>query len=95
MAEEYIAIQGVTDEGQRFRPSDWAERLAGIAASYDARQRLHFSSELRPAGCSGQRALWVAKRLQSVAPELWQQVMVFARSNGLQVREAAECTASA
>ena len=30
-----IVIQGVTSEGRTFRPSDWAERLAGILASFD------------------------------------------------------------
>ena len=28
-----IFIQGITKDGKTFRPSDWAERLAGVMSS--------------------------------------------------------------
>ena len=36
-----FVIHGVTESGSRFRPSDWAERLAGNASPF------------RPPGCAG------------------------------------------
>ncbi|NRF50666.1 DUF3579 domain-containing protein, partial [Pseudomonas stutzeri] len=36
-----FVIHGVTESGARFRPSDWAERLAGVMAQF------------RPPGFSG------------------------------------------
>ena len=29
-----IFIQGITSDGRTFRPSDWAERLAGVMCSF-------------------------------------------------------------
>ena len=29
-----VFIQGVTHDGKTFRPSDWAERLAGVMSSF-------------------------------------------------------------
>jgi len=29
-----IFIQGMTRDGRRFRPSDWAERLAGVMSQF-------------------------------------------------------------
>ena len=29
-----VFIQGITHEGKTFRPSDWAERLAGVMSSF-------------------------------------------------------------
>ena len=31
---QYLIIHGKTLEGQRFRPSDWAERLAGVLSQF-------------------------------------------------------------
>ena len=29
-----VFIQGITSDGRTFRPSDWAERLAGVMSSF-------------------------------------------------------------
>lgn len=29
-----IIIEGITDQGKTFRPSDWAERMSGSLASF-------------------------------------------------------------
>jgi hypothetical protein len=29
-----VFIQGITHEGKTFRPSDWAERLAGVMSQF-------------------------------------------------------------
>ena len=31
---QHLIIHGKTLEGQRFRPSDWAERLAGVLSHF-------------------------------------------------------------
>ena len=35
-----IIIQGITSEGRTFRPSDWAERLSGILASFGSDKKM-------------------------------------------------------
>ena len=40
-ASQEVFIRGITREGRTFRPSDWAERLAGVMAQF------------RPGGAAG------------------------------------------
>lgn len=81
---EYLLIEGMTEEGRRFRPGDWADRLASTAATFSADRRLRYSPLLRPlAG----RGLLLALRLQQENPALWRQVMDFARANRLRINK--------
>ena len=34
-----VLIQGITRDGRTFRPSDWAERLAGVMSTFPAGRR--------------------------------------------------------
>lgn len=87
IVQQYI-IHGTTLDGQRFRPSDWAERLAGVM------------SQFRPAGCpggyltyspyvvptllDGVRCVVVDRRLRDLEPLAWKFVVDFAHDNHLQ-----------
>ena len=33
-SHQEVFIQGITSQGRAFRPSDWAERLAGVMSSF-------------------------------------------------------------
>ena len=90
MLDGYCLIEGVTESGRRFRPSDWVERFASMHARFGQNRRLSFSAELRPVIYDGGKALMVSRSLQTSAPEVWEQIMSFARNNELRIHEIIE-----
>lgn len=80
-----IVIQGLTSEGRTFRPSDWAERLAGILASFDTNQKLSYHAFVRPMLLEGVRCVAVDKKLEKNYPQIFQFLMDFAKDNDLRV----------
>ncbi len=90
-----IFIQGITKEGRPFRPSDWAERLAGAMASFrpggvppGSRGHIGYSPYCVPTLVGGVRCVVVNEALRDLEPMAWDFVMNFARDNDLQVGEA-------
>jgi len=88
-------IQGITREGQVFRPSDWAERLAGAMSCFRPEgQRggiasfIGYSPLCVPRLVNGVKCVIVNEGLRDVEPMAWDFVMNFARDNHLQVAEA-------
>lgn len=80
-------IEGVTEEGQPFRPSDWAERMCGHLSTFRNR-RMYYSPMLRPAMCSGVKCVIVDKKLSSSNPNVYQEVLSFVQTNKLRVSAA-------
>ena len=88
-----VFIQGVTLEGKAFRPSDWAERLAGVMSQFrpgGARHRSHFSYSpwCVPTTLGGVKCVVVHPDLRDAEPMAWDFCMNFAKDNHLQVIEA-------
>jgi hypothetical protein len=88
-----VFIQGVTQDGRTFRPSDWAERLAGAMSSFrpagTGRGRpIGYSPLCVPNLINGVKCVVVNEALREVEPMAWDFVMSFARDNDLQVVEA-------
>ena len=88
-----VFIQGVTRSGRTFRPSDWAERLAGVMSSFrpaGSRPVSHFcySPWCVPTVINGTKCVIVNRALQGHEPMAWDFVMNFAKDNELQVVEA-------
>ena len=88
-------IQGLTLEGKPFRPSDWAERLAGAMACFrpDGVQGgigayIGYSPLCVPRVINGVKCVIVNEALRGVEPMAWDFVMNFARDNHLQLTEA-------
>jgi hypothetical protein len=77
-----VFIQGITKDGKTFRPSDWAERLAG-AMSF-----IGYSPYCVPRVINGVKCVIVSEELKALEPMAWDFVMNFARDNDLQVVEA-------
>ena len=89
-----IFIQGVTLEGRTFRPSDWAERLAGAMACFrPAGARggigayIGYSPYCVPRVINGVKCVIVNEALRDLEPMAWDFVMNFARDNALQMGE--------
>ena len=87
-------IHGVTLDGRRFRPSDWAERLAGAMSSFrpggsaaGPGAHIGYSPLCFPHSLDGDRGVLVSDALRDIEPMAWDFVMNFARDNGLKVTE--------
>ena len=90
-----VFIQGLTLEGRTFRPSDWAERLAGAMSCFrpggvvgGPGAHIGYSPYCVPRVINGVKCVIVNEALREIEPMAWDFVMNFARDNGLQVAEA-------
>jgi hypothetical protein len=88
-----IFIQGITQDGRTFRPSDWAERLAGVMCSFrpggpQPGSHLSYSPWCVPTVINGIKCVVVRSELRDAEVMAWDFVMNFARDNNLQVAEA-------
>ncbi|HEU5294643.1 MAG TPA: DUF3579 domain-containing protein [Burkholderiaceae bacterium] len=87
-------IQGITLEGKAFRPSDWAERLAGALASFrppgagvDA--HIRYSPYCVPRVVGGVKCVIVNEALRDIEPMALDFALHFARDNDLLISEIA------
>jgi Protein of unknown function (DUF3579) len=87
-------IQGVTTQGRTFRPSDWAERLAGAMSSFrpggahgGIGAYIGYSPYCVPRVVDGIKCVIVNEALRGLEPMAWDFVMNFARDNELVVVE--------
>ena len=85
-----IIILGVTQAGQTFRPSDWAERLAGVMSSIRPGgaipgDHLSYSPWCVPNSLDGQKCVIVHMDIRDANVMAWDFLMGFARDNNLQV----------
>ena len=88
-----VFILGVTQDGRTFRPSDWAERLAGVMGQFRPGgqvpgSHLSYSPWCVPTSIGRVKAVVVHHDLREHEPMAWDFVMNFARDNELQVAEA-------
>ena len=88
-------IQGITHAGKTFRPSDWAERLAGALSSFRPEgaaggigAHIGYSPLCVPRVVAGVKCVIVSEQLREVEPMAWDFVMHFARDNDLPCVEA-------
>jgi len=79
----HIVIKGFTEEGKRFRPSDWAERLATAVGYCGADRRVRFHPRVRLANVEGEKCVIVDLALEEEEPLLFEFLMRFAESNHL------------
>ena len=89
-----LIIRGVTRSGRIFRPSDWAERLAGAMSSFrpgrpsgGIGQHIGYSPLCVPRVLDGVKSVLVDEALRAIEPMAWDFVINFARDNDLQVVE--------
>jgi len=81
-------IRGITTRGTPFRPSDWADRLAGAFAVIDPNSRTNYSPSVQPITLNGVRCVAVDKKLQATDPNAYRFLQNFAQTNELQTENA-------
>ena len=79
-----IVIEGVTEDGKKFRPSDWADRMSGSLSTFRKR-RVVYSPLLRPATKNGNRCVIVDEELEETNPTLYKEILEFAKKNHLKI----------
>lgn len=79
-------IEGIMEDGRKFRPSDWVDRLSATLASFGQDHRLRYGAA-RPCFVKGQKCLLVKKVLEQKDPAAFEYVRGFARSNGLRMTD--------
>ena len=92
-APRQFKIQGITRQGKPFRPSDWAERLAGALSSFrpggGMQAHIGYSPYCVPRVVGGVKCVIVNEALRGLEPMAMDFVMNFARDNDLVVSEIA------
>ncbi|MDO5101679.1 MAG: DUF3579 domain-containing protein [Lautropia sp.] len=94
-AKRFVII-GQTAEGRAFRPSDWAERLAGVMAGFrpgraaagrsaHAQAHLSYSPYVLPSTHEGFKCVIVDARLRDIEPLAHHFVLNFALDNRLKL----------
>jgi hypothetical protein len=86
-------IVGITGSGRPFRPSDWADRLAGVMASLQPPgagrgSHLHYSPYVVPSVHDGHKCVRVDPAIVAVEPLALTFLVNFARDNDLRIEPA-------
>jgi len=93
-----LIVEGLTEDGQRFRPSDWVERLIDTVSVYgqDRRQsqvRLNGNDRrqqqvmfLQARVIDGMKCLVVDGRICAANPQAYSYIIEFVRTNCLRCR---------
>lgn len=79
-----IVIEGITDAGETFRPSDWAERMSGQLSTFRKR-RIQYSPLLQPSMKDGNKCVLLDPELKNTNPELYDSILAFAKENHLKI----------
>lgn len=87
-------IIGTTADGQRFRPSDWAERLCGVMSPYrpnlGSDGHLSYSPWVMPGQHEGAKCVRVDVRIYAHEPLAFRFLLGFASDNKLVVQPLVE-----
>ena len=89
-----LIIFGITNTGEKFRPSDWIERFCGVMAPYNTTyessgERVNFqkgmgySDLVFPTTHKGERVVMALEQLNDIEPLAWEFVLNFIKENDL------------
>ena len=85
-----LIINGVTENGKKFRPSDWAQRLTGAVATYGPNRRVKFHPSVRMATWEGINCVVIETAMEQEDPMLFEFLINFGRENNLKLTYANE-----
>lgn len=85
--QKCLVIHSVAEDGRRFRPSDWIERISSSVARFGFDRRLRYDDTVHPVVIGGEKCLFVSSRLREHAPQLYEHIVAFAAANHLLVEQ--------
>lgn len=83
--QNMIIIEGVTEDGRTFRPSDWIERISGSLSTFGTDHRIRYSHYLQPQIIEGRKCLVIDPELNRVNPSAFNFLVDFAKGNKLRI----------
>lgn len=87
MAIEEIVINGITEDGTKFRPSDWAERPYYTLATYGPNRRLIFNPLVHMKQAENFKCFVINPKLEDKEPMAYDFLIDFAKSNTLVITD--------
>ncbi|VAW95293.1 hypothetical protein MNBD_GAMMA22-26 [hydrothermal vent metagenome] len=85
---ETFVIRSVRNDGSKFRPGDWIERISATLASFNTSPVTdHSSKGAKPCVIDGEKCLVVESQLATVNPAAYEFIMSFAYSNDLRIQQ--------
>ncbi len=87
IATQKLIIEGVREDGSRFRPSDWIERISATLATFGPDHRLRYARNVQPKIINGQKCLVLDESLRDENPAAYEYVLAFAKANQLRIQE--------
>ncbi len=81
-----IVIQGITASGEKYRPSDWSDRLCGMMSVFGEDRQLSYSPYLKPVIVAGTPCVVVDRKLAQLDSAAYKFLLSFARDNELVMR---------
>lgn len=84
LSAKRIIIEGITNSGATFRPSDWAERMSGTLCTFKG-HRIQYSPLLQPMSKNGHSCIMLDPALKNSNPTLYHSILEFAKSNNLKI----------
>jgi hypothetical protein len=94
-SQKKLLILGLTHNGKTFRPSDWAERLAGVMSQFRpggtrSGRQLSYSPWCVPRSIDDLKCVVIHPDLRDHDVMAWDFCLNFAKDNNLQVKNADE-----
>jgi hypothetical protein len=80
-------IVGLTRDGKKFRPSDWAERLCGVMSAFGAEKRMKYSPYVSPCTYNNEKSVLIDGELDQLESMAYKFMLNFAHDNDLQIVE--------
>ncbi len=85
-----LVVQSVSEDGRRFRPSDWIERISAQLATFGPDHRLHYSESVQPRIINGEKCLVIDPALKDANPRAYEYIMAFVAANRLKTHQEGE-----
>ena len=80
-----LVIESIRENGSRFRPSDWAERLSASMATFGPDKKLRYPDYVYPGIINNCKCLVVDTDLIQQHPSSYHRIMDFVRANRLRM----------
>ncbi len=94
VADETFVIRSVRNDGTKFRPGDWIERISATLASFSSSPSslsLKGPKGAKPCVIDGEKCLVVESQLANSNPAAYEFIMNFAYSNDLRIQQDRRC----
>ena len=88
-AAETFVIRSVRNDGSKFRPGDWIERISATLASFSTSPVASMKppTGAKPCVIDGEKCLVVESQLSKSNPAAYEFIMNFAYSNDLRIQQ--------